>query len=75
MAIDPKVVGNVAAELMDGIEAEYGEDATITGALLIVGVDRGDDTEAVHWLPSRDLARYEAVGLLEFAKARILGVD
>jgi hypothetical protein len=75
MAIDPKIVGGVAAELMEGIESEYGDEARITGALLIVGVDRGDNTEAVHWLPSHDLARYEAVGLLEFAKARILGVD
>jgi hypothetical protein len=75
MAADQKVIGEIAARIMERIEEEYGEEATITGAMLIVGLDHGSESgsESVMWQPSAGMARYEAVGLVEHTKALLLG--
>lgn len=73
MATDEGIVGRMAAEVMEQIEATYGEDAEITAALLIVNVDHGDgQQDTLHFKFSPGLARYEAIGLVEWAKQNIL---
>lgn len=72
MATDEGMVGRMAAEVMEQLEANYGEAAEITAALLIVNVDTGDGAETLHIKPSPDLARYEGIGLVEWAKHNFL---
>jgi hypothetical protein len=64
MAIDQTIVGNMAANLMEQLEAAYGEDAEITAAALIVAVDHGDNG-TVHSHFSPGLSTYEGLGLIE----------
>jgi hypothetical protein len=69
MATDESIIGRMAAELMEQIEASYGEEAEITAALLIVNVDHGDgQQETVHIKASPGLARYQGIGLVEWTK-------
>lgn len=72
MATDQGMVGRMAAELMEQLEKTYGEDAEITAALLVVNVDTGTGQETLHVRPSPDLARYEGIGLVEWAKHHFL---
>lgn len=73
MATDESIIGRMAAELMEQIEASYGEAAEITAALLIVNVDHGDgQQETVHIKPSPGLARYQGIGLVEWTKQNFL---
>ncbi len=73
MATDEGMIGRMAAELMEQLEATYGEEAEITAALLIVNVDHGDgQQDTVHFKVSPGLARYEGIGLVEWAKHNIL---
>jgi|GEM_PF-3176034 len=72
MATDQGMVGRMAAELMEQLEQSYGEGAEITAALLVVNVDTGDGRETMHIKPSPDLARYEGIGLAEWAKHNFL---
>jgi hypothetical protein len=72
MATDEGLVGRMAAEVMEELEATYGENAEITAALLIVNVDTGDGRDTVHFKPSPGLARHEGIGLVEWAKHNFL---
>lgn len=72
MATDESIIGRMAAESMEQIEASYGEAAEITAALLIVNVDHGDGQETVHIRPSPGLARYQGIGLVEWTKQNFL---
>jgi hypothetical protein len=65
MAIDQALVGQMAANLMEQLEAAYGEEAEITAATLIVAVDHGDDMNTIHSNFSPGLATYQALGLVE----------
>jgi hypothetical protein len=75
MAADQQVIGEIAARIMERIDEEFGDEAKITGAMLIVGLDHGSQSgsESVMWQPSAGMARYEAVGLVEHTKAMLLG--
>ena len=64
MAIDQGLVGNMAAKLMEQLETNYGEDATIKAACVIVAVDHGNQN-TVHFDFGPGLASYEGLGLLE----------
>lgn len=64
MAIDQALVGNMAAKLMERLEADYGDDAKIKAACVIVAVDHGDQN-TVHFDFGPALASYEGLGLLE----------
>jgi hypothetical protein len=67
MAIDQAIIGEMAARLMEQLETAYEDDATITGACLIVAVDHDQGKRnTVHSNFSSDLATYEALGLLEY---------
>lgn len=67
MAIDQTLIGELAARLMEQLEEAYEDDATITGACLIVAVDHDQGKRnTVHSSFSADLATYEALGLLEY---------
>lgn len=64
MAIDQALVGNMAAKLIEQLESNYGEDATIKAAAVIVAVDHGNNN-TVHFDFGPALATYEGLGLLE----------
>lgn len=64
MAIDQALVGNMAAKLMERLERNYGEDASIKAAAVIVAVDHGNNN-TVHFDFGPGLAPYEGLGLLE----------
>ena len=65
MAIDQTIVGTMATNLMEKLEAAYGEEAKITAAALIVAVDHGDHLNTVHSNFSAGLLTYEALGPIE----------
>jgi hypothetical protein len=76
--VDRGVVGEVAAKTMAELEERFGdrEDANVRAVLLIVAVDHveeGEDSTEVRWGVSEELARHEAIGLLEYVKPFLYG--
>lgn len=65
MAIDQALVGQMAANLMEQLEATYGEEAEITAATIIIAVDHGQNMNTVHSNFSPGLSTYEGLGLIE----------
>ena len=63
--VDTSLVGKLAVEMMDDIEAEYGPDAEVVDALLIVEVDSGDFT-STQWRCSTERATV-GVGMAKLA--------
>jgi hypothetical protein len=64
MAIDQALIGQMAARLMEEIEGDYGEDAKVVSAALVVAVDHGKGT-MVHFTFGPDLSAQDGIGLLE----------
>ena len=73
MAIDQARVGEVAAQMMDTLEQQYGEDAEITDVMLIAAVDYDDNgaTTTVHYSSSPGMPTHVALGLLTQAQVYI----
>jgi hypothetical protein len=71
MAIDQVLVGNMAANLMGKLEAEYGEEASISAAAVIVAVDNGDGMKFVQFEVGPQLAPYEVIGLMEYVSRHV----
>ena len=71
MAIDQALVGNLAASLMEKLEAEYGGEASITAAAVIVAIDNGDGQKFVQFEVGPQLAPYEVIGLMEFVSRNV----
>lgn len=72
MAIDPSKLGNVAAKLMETLEANYGEDAELGAILLIAAVDHENGTQTtVHYSVSDGLPVHEGLGLLQHVQNSI----
>ena len=67
MAIDPAQIGTVAAQLMEEIEAAYGDDAEIATVALIAAVDHGDGASYhphYHFKFSPGTPKHVGLGLL-----------
>jgi len=74
MDID-QAIGQMAAELMEEVGEDYGGDAELRVAALIVAVDHGDDA-AIHWrFAPEDLRTHEALGALDYVARRISAED
>jgi hypothetical protein len=70
MEID-QAIGQMAAELMEEIGEDYGGEAELRVAALIVAVDHGDDA-AIHWrFAPEELRTHEALGAIEYVSRRI----
>jgi hypothetical protein len=61
----------MAAKLMETLESEYGEEASITAAGVIVAVDNGDGAKFVQYNFGPQLAPYEVLGLLEYVSRHV----
>ena len=79
MPIDPAPLAHLAAQFMDDIEQEYGEDAALVDALIIVEVhhvseddDDGDSVVEARVLSKRNVA---AIGLATRGLAACLNPD
>ena len=73
MAIDQSKLGAVAAELMDDLENNYGDDAELTNVVIIATVDHGGGTlDTTHWKVTPGMPNYIGVGLLELVKHHLL---
>ena len=71
MDID-RTIGQMAAELMDEIGEDYGGEAVLNVAALIVAVDHGDEG-TIHWkFQPEGLHVHEALGALEYVSRRIV---
>jgi hypothetical protein len=68
--IDPGPLMLKVAELVDDLNADYGDDATITNALIAVEVVEGDLVHVEHRALSASTAH--AVGMAEICKASML---
>jgi hypothetical protein len=74
MDIDP-AIGQMAAELMEEVAEDYGGEAVLRVAALIVAVDHGDEA-AIHWrFAPEDLRTHEALGALDYVARRISSED
>jgi hypothetical protein len=74
MDIDP-AIGQMAAELMEEVAEDYGGEAELRVAALIVAVDHGDEA-AIHWrFAPDDLRTHEALGALDYVARRITAED
>jgi hypothetical protein len=74
MDID-QAIGQMAAELMEEIAEDYGGEAELRVASLIVAVDHGDEA-AIHWrFAPEDLRTHEALGALDYVARRISSED
>jgi hypothetical protein len=74
MDID-QAIGQMAAELMEEVGEDYGGEAELRVAALIVAVDHGDDA-AIHWrFAPEDLRTHEALGALDYVARRISAED
>lgn len=73
MPFDQSMIGQMTAELMEEAEEQYGEEAEIRLAAMIVAVEHGDKT-TYHWRfrPQGNLP-HEALGLLEYVSRHIAG--
>lgn len=71
MAFDQTMIGQMTAELMEEAERQYGDEAEIRLAAMIVAVEHGDKT-TYHWRfrPQGNLP-HEALGLLEYVSRQI----
>jgi hypothetical protein len=74
MEID-QTIGQMAAELMEEVAEDYGGEAELRVAALIVAVDHGDEA-AIHWrFAPEDLRTHEALGALDYVARRISSED
>jgi hypothetical protein len=74
MEID-QTIGQMAAELMEEVAEDYGGEAELRVAALIVAVDHGDEA-AIHWrFAPEDLRTHEALGALDYVARRISTED
>jgi hypothetical protein len=74
MDID-QTIGQMAAELMEEVAEDYGGEAELRVAALIVAVDHGDEA-AIHWrFAPEDLRTHEALGALDYVARRISTED
>jgi hypothetical protein len=74
MDIDP-AIGQMAAELMEEVAEDYGGEAQLRVAALIVAVDHGDEA-AIHLrFAPEDLRTHEALGALDYVARRITSED
>jgi hypothetical protein len=64
VAIDQSMLETITAQMMDELEAVYGDDAEITTAGLLVAVNYGDGKGAVHFRYSPGTHEHVALGLL-----------
>lgn len=67
MAIDHAKVGQLAAQLMQELEEQYGEDAQLERVALIVAVAHDEDKLTVHTKFAPDSPPWTQRGLLEYA--------
>lgn len=63
MAIDQALIGQMAASLMEEVEEDYGEDAKVSAAALVVAVDHGNGT-MVHFSFGPNLSAHDGADLL-----------
>ncbi len=70
MAIDQAQVGRLAAQLMQELEDQYGEEATLERVALIAAVDHGDQL-TVHTRVTPECPPWTQRGLLEYAARNI----
>ena len=74
MDID-QAIGQMAAELMEEVAEDYGGEAELRVAALIVAIDHGDEA-AIHWrFAPEDLRTHEALGALDYVARRISRED
>jgi nicotinamidase-related amidase len=71
MAIDQSQVGQLAAQLMQELEDQYGEDAVLERAALIVAVAHDADQLTVHTRFAPDTPPWTQRGLLEYAARHV----
>jgi hypothetical protein len=67
MAIDSAKIGTVAAQLMEELEAAYGEDASIATVALVAAVDHGGGADYhphYHFKFSPGTPKHVGLGLL-----------
>jgi hypothetical protein len=71
MAFEQRMIGQMTAELMEEAERQYGDEAEIRLAAMIVAVEHGEQT-TYHWRfrPQGNLP-HEALGLLEYVSRQI----
>lgn len=73
MAIDQTRLGAVAAELMDDLAGNYGDDAELKHVVIIATVDHGGGTlDTTHWKITPGMPNYVGIGLLELVKHHLL---
>jgi hypothetical protein len=73
--MDDQATGQMAAELMEEVAEDYGGEAQLRVAALIVAVDHGDEA-AIHWrFAPEDLRTHEALGALDYVARRISSED
>jgi hypothetical protein len=79
MPLDRTVLGNVAAQQMEALEADYGEEegVEIAAAITIVEIRRqvGDGMQTIVRARSNVPDPYRRVGLLQQAAQQILAAD
>ena len=72
MAIEQARVGEVAAQMMDTLEQQYGEDAEITDVMVIAAVEYDNGAASkVHSSSSPGMPTHVALGLLTQAQVHI----
>lgn len=71
MAPDTHSLEATVRDLATRVAAQYGPDATIANAMLLITVDPGDGSLPVHYA-AQDVHLTEAVGMLEVVKAQLL---
>lgn len=71
MAIDQTQVGQLAAQLMQELEDQYGEDARLERLALIVAVAHDEDQLTVHTMFTPDSPPWTQRGLLEYAARHV----
>ena len=70
MDID-QAIGQMAAELMEEVAEDYGGEAELRVAALIVAIDHGDEA-AIYWrFAPEDLRTHEALGALDYVARRV----
>jgi hypothetical protein len=72
MAIDQSKLVMVATQLMEQLEGEHGDEASISTAMIVVAVDAGPEGNGlVHFRASPDTPAHVGVGLLTLALDRM----
>lgn len=73
MTVDPTIVGNVAADLMETIDTKYDDDANIKSVILLVSVEHSDGhMTSIEYGVSDGVAVHVGVGMLEQIKYHLL---